>query len=270
MDQIGISSSCYYPDPTEVAFAKVCAAGVPVAEIFFNSTSELRPAFVRELRAMADGAGVRVVSVHPFASFAEGYWLFTSYERRFTDGLEEQKRFFEAMELLGTNIYVLHGAKDDRNFFTIGDELYYDRFARLFECAKGFGVTVAQENIVHYRSQSIAFLKGMRDYVGPEFRTVLDIKQARRAGVDVYDYLEELGGSVCHVHLSDYTDKKDCAPPGEGKFDFPRLFERMRELGYAGDYIIELYRHSYADEAQIGRAYGYLAGVRSQRPGDRY
>ena len=258
MNRLGISSSCYYPDPTETAFAKVCAAGVPAAEIFFNSTSELSPSFVRELRARADASGAEVVSVHPYASFAEGYWLFTSYERRFTDGLEEQKRFFEAMNLLGAKIYVLHGAKDDRNFFTISDELYYDRFARLAECAKSFGVVAAQENIVYYRSQSVAFLKGMRDYVGPEFRTVLDIKQARRSGVDVYEYLRELGGSVCHLHLSDYTDEKDCVPPGEGKFDFIRLFDAMRRIGYEGDFIVELYRHSYEDEAQIVRAYEFL------------
>ncbi|MBQ6019135.1 MAG: sugar phosphate isomerase/epimerase [Clostridia bacterium] len=258
MNRIGISSSCYYPDPTETAFAKVCAAHVPVAEIFFNSVSELAPSFVRGLRAEADDAGVRVVSVHPYGSFAEGYWLFSSYERRFADGLEEQKRFFEAMNLLGATIYVLHGAKNDRNFYTISDALYYERFARLAECARSFGVTAAQENIVHYRSQDIAFLQGMRDFVGGDFRTVLDIKQARRAGVDVYEYLRRLGGSVCHVHLSDFTDTKDCAPPGEGKFDFLRLFSALRESGYAGDYIIELYRHSYEDESQILGAYDFL------------
>lgn len=258
MNRLGISSSCFYPDQTETAFAKVCALGVPVAEIFFNSTSELRPAFVRELRERADGSGVRVVSVHPYGSFAEGFWLFSSYERRFTDGLEDQKRFFEAMNLLGAEIYVIHGAKDERNFFTISDELYYERFARLIDLAKTFGVIAAQENIVHYRSQSIPFLVGMRDYIGADFRTVFDIKQARRSGVAVDDFLAALGDTVCHMHLSDYTDEKDCVPPGEGKFDFSALFEKMSAIGYRGDYIIELYRHSYTREEQVAQAYGWL------------
>ena len=258
MNQLGISSSCYYPEPTEKAFEKVCATGVPVAEIFFNSTSELKPAFVKALRARADDAGVRVVSVHPFGSFAEGYWLFSSYERRFYDGLEDQKRFFEAMNLLGAQIYVLHGAKKDKTHFPTDDELYYERFARLAECGRGFGVTVAQENIVYYRSEDVPFLKGLRDYLGGSFRTVFDIKQARRSGVAVDDFLRELGGTVCHMHLSDYTAEKDCVPPGEGLFDFAALFEKMRALDYRGDYVVELYRHSYSDQTQILRGCQYL------------
>ncbi len=76
--------------------------------------------------------------------------------------------------------------------------------------------------------------------------------------VAVDDFLRELGGTVCHMHLSDYTAEKDCVPPGEGLFDFAALFEKMRALDYRGDYVVELYRHSYSDQTQILRGCQYL------------
>ena len=252
MNKLGISSSCYYPLVTEQSFEKICLSGVTCAEIFFNSPGELEKTYIRELTAMQQAYGVEVVSVHPFMSFAEDFYLFSSYERRFTDILPLYERFFEVCQALGADIFVIHGAKWPGS---VGDALYCERFARLMERGKAYGVKVCQENVVRYRSESADYLKMMRQTIGEDFGVVLDVKQARRAKITPYDIIEAVGDCVKHVHISDYRTENDCVPPGQGKFDFPEFFRTMRGIGYEGAYMIEVYQHSYQDESEIIESY---------------
>ena len=90
--KIGISSSCFYPLETERSLRRVAEAGAKTTEIFFNTPSELHGERLRELLAIRDFYGMSVSSVHPFQSFAEGYWLFSEYRRRYTDALEMYAR----------------------------------------------------------------------------------------------------------------------------------------------------------------------------------
>ena len=252
MNKLGISSSCYYPLVTEKSFEKICLSGVKCAEIFFNSPGELEKNYILELTAMQREYGVDIVSVHPFMSFAEDFFLFSPYERRFTDILPLYERFFEVCNEFGADIFVIHGARVPGSST---DTLYCERFAKLTELGKRYGVSVCQENVVRYRSESAEYLKMMRDAIGKDFGVVLDIKQARRAKITPYDIINAVGDCVKHVHISDYRADSDCVPPGQGKFDFPEFFRTMRGIGYQGAYMIEVYEHSYADEREIIESY---------------
>lgn len=258
MNKIGISSSCYYPQVTEESFRKVCESGADTAELFFNSYSELKESFVKELIKMKDAYGITVPSVHPFGSFTESFYLFSSYKRRFYDSLPLYERFFEVMNMLGSEIFVIHGSKLPGS---VNDEQYFELFGELREIGKKYNIITAQENVVYYRSESPDLLCRMRDYLGSDFRIVFDVKQAYRAGVDVYDFLDKLGENVCHIHLSDRNGDKDCIPPGEGIFDFGKLFRHMNSINYNGAYIEELYSHSYSDETQIISGYKHLKEI---------
>ena len=101
----------------------------------------------------------------------------------------------------------------------------------------------------------------MAHAIGPDFGVVLDIKQTRRAGYDYHCFLDAVGEYIRHIHVSDFRQERDCLPPGEGDFDFRRFFSELENIGYSGACIIELYRHSYADEDQIRRAYDYLKNL---------
>ena len=252
LNKLGISSACYYPLVTEKSFDKICEAGVDCAELFFNSSGEIEKDFIRELDARRKEYGVDIVSVHPFMSFAESFFLFSTYERRFHDILPLYERFFEVCNILGAKIFIMHGAQRSGN---VDDELYFERFAGLMQTGKKYGVSVCQENVVRYRSESAEYLKRMCDYLGDDFGVVLDIKQARRALISPYDIINEVGSHIKHIHISDYNGKKDCIPPLTGNFDFPELFGTMDKLGYSGAYIIELYEHSYEKESEIIRSY---------------
>lgn len=252
--EIGISTACFYPQPTEEALLKTAALYPSVAEIFFNSPSELLPVFTKNLRKTADEYGLSVCAVHPFGSFAESYNYFSNYPRRFEDAKEELKRYFDAMHTLGAEIFVMHGIKKPG---TITDELYFERFAELIALGKQNGVIVAQENVVHYRSESPEFLSRMASFIGADFKIVLDIKQARRANYDVYEFTDRLAQHIAHIHISDFDDTHDCTLPLTGKFDFARFFSCLKDKGYDGNCMIELYADGFsnAEELRIARTH---------------
>ncbi|NMP37394.1 MAG: sugar phosphate isomerase/epimerase [Clostridiales bacterium] len=245
---IGASTACFYPLETELSLERVGKLGFKTAELFMNSFSEMEDGFVSGLCNIKEEYGINICSMHPFASFAESYTLFSSYERRYHDSLELYKRFFEIMNRLGAGIFVVHGGKIPGS---IDDELYFERFGEFGRIGSSYGVIVAQENVVHYRSESPDFLKRMRAYIGDEFKMVLDVKQALRAGYSPYEFTEPLHDSIVHIHVSDHDSEHDCTPPGEGVFDFGKLFGTMNSYGYRGEYIIELYSSGFTDDSQL-------------------
>ncbi len=252
MVKTGISSACFYPLTTEESFLKLCKAGIKNIELFFNSPSELSDSFINKLLQIKSDYAVSIPSVHPFMSFAETFFLFSDYERRFYDSLDFYKSFFEVTNKLGSDIFIFHGLKEPGK---IEDNLYFDRFAKLIEIGKEFNVRVCQENVVLYKSQYAEFLTRMRDSIGPDFNIVLDIKQAHKAGEDPYKILNALYENICHIHISDHNDRSPCIPPLEGTFDFNKFFSALSDHKFDGHCIIELYNHSYSNEKQIFDSY---------------
>ena len=259
--QFGISSSCFYPLETERSLELVGQAGAKNAEIFFNAPSELTGPLLRELCAIRDRFGMQIAAIHPFMSFAEDFYIFSEYERRFLDSLEFYKYFFSAAQTLGAKWFVLHGARHAR----IENERYAERLFRLNETAKPFGVQIAHENVVHYIGETVEFMAFLQAQLGADFHMVLDLKQARRAGEDPFEFLERVGENVVHLHLSDGDETHDCMPPGTGMFDFPRLFDTLEKLNYSGVGIVELYRHNFSETAELTRAVRHLEALVSRR-----
>lgn len=238
---IGASTSCFYPLETEKALSEVIALGFNKAEIFFNTSSELKPDFVKILRTNADENGLKVLSVHPFSSAIENTCIFGEYPRRFDDFIGLYRAHCHAAALLGAKVVVIHGARDVRKI-PLPDEMYFERFRYLVNIGKEEGVTVCQENVHLFKSQHIAFMKRMRDALGSDFHMVFDVKQSIRAGYDPFEFLDEMKNEIVHVHLSDNNlPEADCLPPGKGNFDFARLFKTLSEADYKGDYVIEIY-----------------------------
>lgn len=257
--EIGASSSCFYPLETETAFLNIAKSGIETAEIFFNSPSEIDRNFVKELKRIKDYYGTDVVSLHPYRSFSEGYDLFSKYKRRFRDAEESFKGYFEAAGELGAKYIILHGSRGEPEIST---REYAERFSELNAIARSFGCFVAHENVVHYAGASPEFLKRLKELVGESFRMVLDIKQARRADVDYRDFIDSMGGSIAHVHLSDYSDFMDCTiPSSEGNFDFRELFELLMKKNYKGKYIVELYSDCFSHVDEIRNSALYLQSV---------
>lgn len=254
-ERLGVSSACYYPLETEKSLEITGEYGFRNTELFLNSPSELEDSFVDELRRIRDKYEMNIVSVHPFQSFAESFYLFSSYERRWHDILPLYDRMFKVTSMLGADIFVFHGAKIPGS---IDDEEYCKRFHQLIKMGGEYGVRVCHENVVHHRGENPGYLRNMGDYIGDDFKLVFDTKQAFRAGYCYEDFFKELSERIIHIHISDRNSEKDCIPPMTGEFDFARFFERTEEIGYSGKFIIELYNWSYSDYNEIRKSYDDL------------
>jgi len=251
--RIGISTSCYYPQPTEEALAILAGAGAPALEVFFNTSSELEPGYLRQLRRLADEAGAPIVSVHPYTSGMEGLLFFSEYSRRFEDAREYYKRYYRAANLLGAGLLVFHGAFRHQ---TIEVEEYARRLDILDADARAAGLRIGQENVDRNRSRDPDFMAQLHRLL-PAQRFVLDLKQAVRAECDPLEMARAMGGGITHLHLSDHTADQDCLPPGQGSFDFGALFRQLKEQGFAGTAVVELYRQNFGRQSDLDRGVAF-------------
>ncbi len=254
--EVGVSSACFYPLETEKGLIKLGELGVHKAEVFINSPSELKKEFLDEICKIKSHYGIDIVSVHPFTSIVEGFHIFSDYERRFSNSLEDFKLFFEATATVGAKYFVLHGARIPCK---ISNSEYAERLYRFSSVAEEFGITVAHENVVDYIGQSPKFLSFLKSELGEKFKAVLDIKQTRLSMEDPYKFIEVLGTNIVHLHLSDYGLDSLCTPPKpNGNFDFKRFFEALAKIGYKGDAVVELYRSNFKEDAELKTAMDYL------------
>ncbi len=252
---VGISSACFYPEISENAVKFLCENGVANIELFFNSACEIEGKIFKEICECVKENDTRVVSVHPFSSAFEPFMLFSDYERRFSDGLELYKKYFDACNALGAKILVLHGDRADR---TNCDDRYFDRYHRLYTAAKEAGITLAQENVCYCRSHDVDFLRKMRAELKDDVAFVLDLKQARRAGVDYHEYVDAMGEALIHLHANDSDEEHDCLLAGKGILDFNEVYRALSAVGFNGDSIVEVYRGNYGEPYELIESMRYL------------
>ena len=262
----GVSSACYYPLETEQALEHCGKLGFRNVELFINCGSEMHGAHFDRVFSVIQEYDLQIKSLHPYTSFLESYMLFGPYERRVGELIEFYRRYFEFCNVIGAQMLVFHGGNTDA---FADNEVYFDRYAQLHRAAEPYGVKVTHENVVKKRCQSPKFMKALADYIGPDFAMTLDVKQCRRAGEDPYEFIRLLGRHIVNVHVSDYHDGLDCAVPFTGHFAFEPFVKALRQVGYDGNYIIELYRDCYGHEDEIARAAlqfdALLSGIEAER-----
>lgn len=250
----GLSTACTYPELTETTMARYAGFGIDCAEVFLNSFSELEEAYLMRLRKVADQAGMRIVSVHPFTSGMEPMLFFSAYRRRFEDGVELYKRFCRAANLLGAEILVFHG---NLTVWEMDISEYFDRFAQLAQVTAGEGVELCQENVERCVSRNAAFFREMRRQF-PSAGFVLDVKQAVRAGEDIFKLVQAMGRNIRHIHISDHQKNRDCLPLGTGDMDIAHFLGTVKELGFDGSVVLELYQDNYDKIQSLLESYRLL------------
>ena len=245
---IGASTSNLYPALTEEALDRLLKLGFRELEVFVNTESELDPAFIAMLREKAEGCGARILAVHPYVSGTEPYLLFSQYERRLRDGMRIYERIFAAARELGAGLVVMHG---DKLGGVLSVEESVARFERLFDLGRDLGVTLAQENVYRFRSSDVDYIRAMRAQLGEKAHFVLDVKQARRFGLEPERVIDAMGDRIAHVHISDRDDHRDCLVPGRGTRDFPALIRRLQAAGFNGCLMMELYRTNFGEPEEL-------------------
>lgn len=246
--KIGISSSCLYPMYTEESFKLIAQNGIELTEIFFNANCELQPSFIKQLCEIKNVYGITIGSVHPTMSLAESFVLFSNYDRRFKEGIDNFKRYGEIAAELGAKYVIMHGGKPNG---TMDNHGYFDRFAHVADVVKQNGAMLLQENVVNFRTGSLEALADMSSYLGDDVNFCLDVKQSIRGGYSPFDVLTLLGSKIKHLHLSDSNERHDCMLPLDGKFNFKAFLSQATQNGYTGDAVIEVYRAAFKDPKEL-------------------
>lgn len=130
----GVSTACLYPKLLEESVYDLALNGIAHTEIFVNTGSELERNYINGLASTLKQFEVTCRSLHPFTCAMEPMMFFSGYKRRVDDMLEFYKKYFEAMNILGAEIFIFHGNKKIPD---ISKELYYESFSRLAETGRG-------------------------------------------------------------------------------------------------------------------------------------
>lgn len=258
--KIGASTACFYPLETEKAVHELTALNFKTIEIFFNSFSELEPQFIDTVNNELNKNSCTVASVHPFTSAFESFMFFSRYTRRFEDSVLYYDMFFRAAQQLGAKKLVLHGGRLE-DAYKLSDEEYCRRFALISQQAKKFGIRLLHENVRGHRACSPEFITKMKRLIPQYAAFVLDIKQAIRSGCKPIELVKAMGGSLEHIHINDNTPDSDCLLPGFGYFDFLEFFKAVKDTGYDGEAIIEVYRANFENENDIKNSLEYLCSI---------
>lgn len=251
--EVGVSVACGYPEYPEITLKRLLDLGVKHVEIFLNTHSETKPEYVRELKKMMDDYGCTCKSVHPFTAAIDTYMLYTPYERRIQDYLEYHRRYFEAMDILGAEYLILHGNQDKGP-----DEVVIEGYRRLNGVAKEYQKTVLQENVYRCTTGALEQLVAMKNALGDDVSFVLDTKQAIRRGYDPYDFINQLSPNIKHIHFSDHNQESTCTLPGTGDINAPRFIQALKDTGFSGSIMLELYRSSFGTFEELVGAMRYV------------
>lgn len=262
--RIGVSTACFYPQPIEDILPILAELDVHAIEIFFNTESEFTRDFCRQIATQAEAFGMDIVSIHPYTSLMEGMLLFSDYTRRTEDGLLQYQRYLEYAGMLGARYLTFHG---ERNMGPPDTPAKWERKCRVYErlCAIGqaCGVTIAQENVNWCRSREPQYERTLSEAI-PALRFTLDIKQANRAGQDWRDFLDAIGDRLVNIHINDFTATESCKLPGEGEMNYVDFYRRLRQLGYDGHTLIEVYRANFQQTEEMSRALQVLTQALEQ------
>lgn len=245
----GISTACLFPLDLEQSLHRLGERGVRFSECFFNTPSELKAPAVRRLKEAAAFYGMEIASIHSFHSEMETFYFFTNYKNRLEDGIEQYRRYFEAAAELGAKYLIFHGDYHYSREAMLTEEQSFENIHTLWSVGKEYGVELLHENVSRCKGGQPDYLRRLHHAI-PEMGFVLDCKQALRSGHRPEEFVQTLGSSIRHVHLSDSlmvnaSIEKDCLPPGKGNYDFERLFRLLKEQGADPSMMIELYSDSF-------------------------
>ena len=261
---VGISTaSIFNKAMVEDIPAILAPLGCREIEVFLNTFSEYRPAFVQMLRRRVDEAGLSVYSVHPMSNQFEAQ-LFSIHPRQKQDAFSVYRDALNAGRILGATHYVMHGSP---HLGGTAKNLEMERimpvFKELLDVAAEYGITLCLENVSWCFFHAPAFGAELKRRLGDRrLKFVLDIKQAIRSGEDPFAFVEAVGEDLENWHLCDYafdeSGKLSLKMPGQGQCDFLALGKVMVEKGYSGPAFIEVYSDMYRDLSQLKSSFEYI------------
>lgn len=257
--KVGISTASLFNRlPNEEAVQRLNEWNIPCAEVFLTSYREYSKEFGKLIQK--NKGTMEAHSVHVLNAQIEPQ-LFSDNARVKEDSFFWLDKAMEAGACFGAKYYTFHGIarykKATRPGFNDDIERYAKGLAEIDAfCKDRHGIALALENVEWALANRPQFFSRVHEYL-PNLYTVLDTKQVRISGYEMADYLESMQ-NIAHVHLSDVDENGRICLPGKGTFPFQDLFFRLRDKGFDGPVLIEVYKDNYEDLAQLKKSCLFL------------
>ncbi|MBR5742820.1 MAG: sugar phosphate isomerase/epimerase, partial [Clostridia bacterium] len=215
-----------------------------------NCEYEWSDDYIDLFRALLEEREMRVASIHPYQSGSESFMLFSDYPRRRRESVEYYKKCIRAAARFGARYFILHGpgrsAEEFRPLYPHEIEVYRE----LLDYGGEAGVEVLQENVRKFLSAFPETFRHLAEAV-PDLGYNLDFKQAIQSDQIIEDMIDAMGERIRNVHINDLDIHRRCRLPGEGRLDYRDLLTRLKNVGFDGVLVTEVYRRDISDLSRI-------------------
>ena len=252
----GVStSSLFLREMNEDALSVLSGLGVRATEVFLNTFSEYTEEFARLLAERKGNLFVN--SVHILKTEFEPQ-LFGQHPRAKADAFHLLHGAMRAAHIFGAGRYTFHGTtRLKKNSAPADCGKLAANFCEIADACAVHGVKLCLET-VHWALYNAPGIFSAIRRGCPQLLGVLDVKQARLSCYPYQMYIKDMEGAISHVHLSDVDDAGHICLPGRGTFDFETCLRRLKDAGFDGALLIEVYPHDFGAYEELKQACSYL------------
>jgi L-ribulose-5-phosphate 3-epimerase len=193
------------------------------------------------IRNLVSTTGCRVQSVTGDCFMQSPFWKSSGTDR--VKKIKELLAVIEACGLLKVKIIVLPLV--DNGSVLSHEELLslHDGLFAVAPSLKNSGVQIAFES--DYPPETLLWFINL--FPSSSFGINYDIGNSASLGYSPEEEIEAYGSRILNVHVKDRMLGGTTVPLGEGSADFPLVFCKLREVDYAGNYILQTARAADGD-----------------------
>lgn len=261
--EIGVSTASYFTRLyTEQAIIPIAKLGAKACEVFFATHSEYTHKFGevinKELKLAQEFSPLKVHSIHALTNQFEPE-LFSVNDRAYNDALQVFENVMKIGNQIGASNYTFHGATMLKKAvkYSFNYEHIQKRVNYLCDIAESYGIKFCYENVHWAYFCCPEYFATIKEQC-PKAGAVLDIKQAMQSQIDYTEYINVMKGRLKTVHLCDYDRDGNVELPGRGIFDFVTLFKKLKDSGFDGMCMMEVYAKCYKDTTELKESFSYL------------
>ena len=258
--QIGISTaSLFVRKTTEYALRFFSQNNLKVAEVFLESYCEYNSQFGKLLKE--NKGDVNVHSIHVLTTQFEPQ-LYSVNERAKTDSFKILEGALDAGKEIGAKYYTFHGpARLKKTPIVMNFERLGKITQEIIDVCATRNIGLAYENVHWSYYNYIGYFKELKQRtVG--LKGTLDIKQARQSDISYVDFINEMKEDIVTVHLSGIdANGKMCLPNEKSVIDYYDLFSRLKDVGFNGAMLLEVYQNDYNDYKELFNSLNYVKTI---------
>lgn len=258
-NRYAFSTGALYPLESEEALRLVAEAGFSHAELMpqcFWDVSE-------EATLRFEQTKVHVSSIHyPLAMFS---MLYSAHPTMSEEGRKLSRDIVTMGKRLGTEFIVIHPTtKYESEMQSYIEPKVIENLRYLGDLCEEASITVAMENYpIGVGQHPDTLQQYVRDWKMKAMKIMVDTTEVMEGGEDNIAFLSALDEAPCHLHLSDFGDKKKHLPIGKGEIPWSEVFALLKQKGFTGYYTLEpAYRHYLSDiTAKLSRDFEVLSSL---------